>query len=92
LKEENDRLRQIALSVQDVERLKQENKLMRLEIQKKHGNGIDAASLSDDEDSDEYGKNNTGDVEINEESESVRRKPPMVVGASETIHFVKQRI
>lgn len=34
LREENDRLRQIALSVDDVEKLKHENKMMRLEMQK----------------------------------------------------------
>ena len=34
LREENDRLRQIALTVNDVERIKQENKKMRIEMQK----------------------------------------------------------
>ena len=34
MKEENDRLRQIALTVEQVERIKQENKKMRIEMQK----------------------------------------------------------
>ncbi len=34
LRAENDRLREIALSIEEVERLKQENKLMRIEMQK----------------------------------------------------------
>jgi hypothetical protein len=33
LKEENDRLRELALTVNDVQRIKQENKKMRIEMQ-----------------------------------------------------------
>jgi len=40
LKEENQRLRQMALSANEVEKLKQENKLMRLEIQRLKQEGL----------------------------------------------------
>ena len=51
LKEENDRLRQIALSINDVEKLKQENKLMRIEMQN-HLN-YDEGTNYEDNDSDQ---------------------------------------
>lgn len=34
LKDENERLRQMALNYEDIEKMKEENKLMRLELQK----------------------------------------------------------
>jgi len=54
LREENDRLRQIALSISDVERLKQENKMMRLEMQKITSSSIDENEQNSDEESNSY--------------------------------------
>lgn len=40
LKDENERLRQMAISNSEIEKMKLENKLMRLELQKFQGNSI----------------------------------------------------
>ena len=55
LKEENDRLRQIALTVEQVERIKQENKKMRIEMQKLMSETglIQGGSNQEDEEEDE---------------------------------------
>ncbi len=53
LREENDRLREIAYTVSDVEKLKQENKAMRLEMQKIAGGGLSSKMGSEDESRDD---------------------------------------
>jgi hypothetical protein len=61
LREENDRLREIALSVEQVEQLKQENKLMRIEIQKIM---VDGGGAGDNDEADETGGGNVGEENI----------------------------
>lgn len=61
MREENDRLREIALSVEQVEQLKQENKLMRIEIQKIM---VDGAGVGDDDEADETGGGTVGEEKI----------------------------
>jgi hypothetical protein len=61
LREENDRLREIALSVEQVEQLKQENKLMRIEIQKIM---VDGGGVGDNDEADEMGGGNVGEDNI----------------------------
>jgi len=56
LKEENDRLRELALTVNDVQRIKQENKKMRIEMQmimNESGMQGDMAGKEEDEEEDE---------------------------------------
>ena len=61
MREENDRLREIALSVEQVEQLKQENKLMRIEIQKIM---VDGGGAGDNDEADETGGGNVGEENI----------------------------
>ncbi|TNV86797.1 hypothetical protein FGO68_gene1664 [Halteria grandinella] len=101
LREENDRLRQIALSISDVEKLKQENKMMRLEMQKITNSSIDENDQNSDDESSSYinkqyrGADETKSVNSNQpfqRSNSILDHQNPLNTASEQMNFIKRTI